>query len=312
MRTANVTAAATDHGAIAAHELGGAVAPGVLARDDRQAGEVPPHVLRELIHRRIPPPRLFAQRLEDDVVEVAGKLAAQTIDVDGHPSVGFRRRRGPRLRAASVFRRRRPAVIDGGDRSARADGLRFADDAYDVGRCAAGEPVRQAAGEQLVEQHAERVDVGGRGTASPRTCSGLAYSGVISCRPAPSARASGRRARVEQLGDAEVEQLGRAVGGHQDVGRLEVAVDDQVLVRVLDGRADVTEQLEARRGVEPVRVAVVDRSAVPRRTPSRSTAGRPACCRRRAAWRCSDARGWRGSAARGGSGGRCCRCPYRA
>ena len=41
-------------------------------------------------------------------------------------------------------------------------------------------------------------------------------------------------AGVEQLGDTEIQQLGVAFGGHQDVGGLEVAVDDQVLVRVLD------------------------------------------------------------------------------
>ena len=38
--------------------------------------------------------------------------------------------------------------------------------------------------------------------------------------------------------------LGSPVGGDQDVGRLEVAVDDQVLVRVLDGRADAPEEVE--------------------------------------------------------------------
>jgi hypothetical protein len=49
--------------------------------------------------------------------------------------------------------------------------------------------------------------------------------------------------RVDQLGDAEVEQLGRAVGGHQHVGRLDVAMDDQVLMRMLDGGADVAKEL---------------------------------------------------------------------
>ena len=51
-------------------------------------------------------------------------------------------------------------------------------------------------------------------------------------------------ARIEQLRDAEVEQLRRAFGRHQDVGGLQVAVHDQVLVRVLDGAADVEEQLQ--------------------------------------------------------------------
>ncbi len=63
---------------------------------------------------------------------------------------------------------------------------------------------------------------------------------------------------IEQLGDPEVQELGRGLGDHEHVRRLDVAVDDQVLVRVLHGGADVTKELEARRGVEPVRVAVVD------------------------------------------------------
>jgi hypothetical protein len=65
-------------------------------------------------------------------------------------------------------------------------------------------------------------------SGSPRTCSGLAYSGVIartSCRvTARPAAAVG----VDQLGDAEVEQVHAAVARDEDVGGLEVAVDDQV------------------------------------------------------------------------------------
>ena len=149
--------------------------------------------------------------------------------------------------------------IDAGDRRARTHRLRFADDAHDVGRRAAGEPIRQPAGEQFVEQHAERVDVGGRGH---RLAANLLGAGVFRRHQLQAGR--GRRERlarelgIQQLGDAEVQQLGRAIGDHEHVGRLDVAVDDQVLVRVLDGGADVTKELQARGGVEPVRVAVVD------------------------------------------------------
>ena len=50
-----------------------------------------------------------------------------------------------------------------------------------------------------------------------------------------------------RLGDAEVDDLGHrlaVVQRDQDVGRLEVAVDDPLLVGVLDGLADLDEQLQ--------------------------------------------------------------------
>ena len=46
---------------------------------------------------------------------------------------------------------------------------------------------------------------------------------------------------LEQLGDAEVEQLGDAVGRDQDVRGLDVAVDDQALMGVMDGVAHLAE-----------------------------------------------------------------------
>src|SRR4030095_1054912 len=48
----------------------------------------------------------------------------------------------------------------------------------------------------------------------------------------------------EQFGDSEIEQLRRAVFSHQDVARLEVAVDDQLAMRVLDGGTNVAEEFE--------------------------------------------------------------------
>src|SRR5690606_40695779 len=46
-------------------------------------------------------------------------------------------------------------------------------------------------------------------------------------------------------------------GRDQDVPRLEVAVDEQPLVRVVDRGADVAEEREARRDVESVPAAVL-------------------------------------------------------
>ena len=50
---------------------------------------------------------------------------------------------------------------------------------------------------------------------------------------------------VEELGDAEVEELHIALVGHEDVGWLEIAMDDQPDVCVRDGARNLEEELEA-------------------------------------------------------------------
>ena len=68
---------------------------------------------------------------------------------------------------------------------------------------------------------------------------------------------------VQQLGDAEVQQAHVAGRRDQDVGRLEVAVDDQVRVCVADGLADLQEQREPRFHAHVVGLAVIgDRHAL--------------------------------------------------
>ena len=103
----------------------------------------------------------------------------------------------------------------------------------------------QAACEDLVEDDAEGVDVGAVVDAGGV----LALLGrhVVSAahgrvRDGQLARDRGRAA--DDACDAEVGELGRARRVEQDVGRLEVAVDDVVLVGVLEGRADAVHQLQ--------------------------------------------------------------------
>ena len=67
----------------------------------------------------------------------------------------------------------------------------------------------------------------------------------------------------DQGGDAEVEQLGLAGGGDQDVGCLDVAIDDQALMRIRQGAAHLFHQSDARADAGPVRLAPrVDRLAI--------------------------------------------------
>ncbi len=92
-----------------------------------------------------------------------------------------------------------------------------------------------AAGEQEVQEYAHGVDVGRRGDG---LASHLLRRGVVRGKRAGLPRE--RRVlglpglRFEQLGDAEVEQLHPAVGGDQNVRRLDVAVNDQIRVGVPD------------------------------------------------------------------------------
>src|SRR5690606_34121454 len=62
--------------------------------------------------------------------------------------------------------------------------------------------------------------------------------------------------RVEQLGDAEVEQFRDAVFRDENVGRLQVAVHDEVLMRVVHGRADLLKQSNALFHAQPASIAV--------------------------------------------------------
>ncbi len=69
--------------------------------------------------------------------------------------------------------------------------------------------------------------------------------------------------RVEQLGDAEVEQLDLAVGGDEHVRRLQIAMHDQRAMRGFDRAAHLQEQLQARAQIEPIVARIVgDRHAV--------------------------------------------------
>ena len=79
----------------------------------------------------------------------------------------------------------------------------------------------------------------------PSTCSGAAFSGV-SIRSCRRVTGTGMRQalRSEQLRDAEVEQLRCALADDEDIGRLDVAMNHQVAMRVLHRGANLHEQLE--------------------------------------------------------------------
>jgi hypothetical protein len=231
----------------AARELGAAIPERVRPRVDRLMMDGVAQVVGEFRHRRVSLIGVLLQRLRDDRVEITAQAAPQPF--------GCRRALGGALRdlfdRAALDDRRRHAARFGVD-----DGL------DDVGGRSRGRPDRILSGEQLVEQHAERVDVG-RGRNRP--AADLLGGRVL--RREPGAGLAGQRRVVvppiafQQLGNAEVEQLHLTVAGHEHVRGFQVAVHDQVGVRVRHRREDVEEQPDAR--IDPQRVLVAMLVEVP-------------------------------------------------
>ena len=65
----------------------------------------------------------------------------------------------------------------------------------------------------------------------------------------PEAARDGALREVERSGETEIEDHGRAIAAQQDVVRLDVAMDDALAVRLLDGARDI--QHDARGAPEP-------------------------------------------------------------
>ena len=92
-----------------------------------------------------------------------------------------------------------------------------------------------------MEEHAQRIDVARRGDRLPPHLLGARVPERHG--PQPQLREPGiGPSGIEQLGDAEIQQLGHAVAGDQDVAWFQIPVDHQVLMGEVDGRAHLPEQ----------------------------------------------------------------------
>ncbi len=173
--------------------------------------------------------RLLAQAPGDDGVEVAGETRG------GNGSRALGRRDAARRRRLGVeqqlhrARDRQPAALE-----------------------------RPRTAEQLVQHDAERVDVGRGGDPLAGELLGRGVVGGERC-PGRFGRAFGAagRFRVQELRDAEVEELHPAVGVDQDVARLEIAMDHEVAMGVAHRVADLAEQLQPFVEVAAARAAVL-------------------------------------------------------
>ena len=105
-----------------------------------------------------------------------------------------------------------------------------------------------AASEQFAEEHAERIDV--RGFRDP-FAAGLLGAGIFRGHrggEGNSGVAGGREVfRVEDFGDPEVEEFGRAVAGHENVAGLDIAMHHAKVVCKIDRAAHDPEETRADR-----------------------------------------------------------------
>ena len=115
---------------------------------------------------------------------------------------------------------------------------------------------RHGVGQQLVEQHAEAIDIRG---GSHRVAEHLFRAGVFrSHHPRFFASDGGLVDGIHELGDTEIEELRRAVSRHQHVRGFDIAVDDELAVRVLHRVAKRQDQADAIIDRELVRTGEID------------------------------------------------------
>ena len=90
--------------------------------------------------------------------------------------------------------------------------------------------IRESATDEQCGQHAKRVHVSGGGDRVAGHLFGRSEIRGERAHALRGERGTIGSTRVEKLGDAEVEQLYRAIGRHEDVRRLDVAMHDQIRV----------------------------------------------------------------------------------
>ena len=95
---------------------------------------------------------------------------------------------------------------------------------------------RQTSGEQGIVHHADGVEVGPTARGDPSKSSGAMNVGV------PATGTPAGSSSLEVADQAEVGELGMSRGGEQDVGGLDVAMDQPRLVRGAQGQDDLADE----------------------------------------------------------------------
>ena len=208
-------------------------------------------VCRKLLRGGVATCRVLAHRHHHDVVEIATQIPAKP-------------RRSGRARGSNVGHQFGRFARGFFNHRARQRRLLLADDLFHVGEAAAHQLERAATTQELEQQYSQDIDVagGGDGVAAHLFRTGVCgrHHAVVDVS---HRHGVGRMAGIEQLGDAEVQQLHLARRGDQDVVGLQVAMDDQILVGVMHGGAHGPHQRDPLGNWQPATFAIhIDRLAI--------------------------------------------------
>ena len=214
--------AGSDSHPVSANELPQPIAQAVRTRKNRPVIQVGLQIVHQGAHRDIAFAGRLAQGLGNNIFQIAGQDPLEAVTNAAAASRHLVRRH------AEASLRQRPGL--GVDDLARQPGR--TDRPLTV-----GPPPRQ----QPVENHGQRVDIGGRGDGAAFD---LFRSSIL--RRQPGTGNVGQRRlfadrgiALDQLGDTEIEQFDAAVPLDQDIRRLEIPVHDQVGMSVRHCRTDL-------------------------------------------------------------------------
>ena len=229
--------------AMPAEELAQSVEAARRPSDDRLMCQVALEILGQLCRRSVAPIAFLGHRPGDDPVELTGELAPECCGFAG----------AARCALGEVFASRRQS-------EARQRRLLFADAAQNIWERRALELESRGAGHELVEQRAERVDVGARVEVDAHGRLFRTHgAGCADELAEPGHQGAFVETGIDRPGDAEIDHLGdrpSVLGGDENVGRLEIAMDDPLLVRRVHRAADGRQELDARPDREAPGVAI--------------------------------------------------------
>ena len=217
--------------AVAADELAQAIRGGIGARRDRPRFQPAAQVLGKRRGRRIAPCRFALQGSGDDQIEIAGQVARQVLRI-GLRTIEFAQLPGIELR------RQRAGAFD--DFQAGIESQ--------LRRVRVTPLPRQLPGQQFAQHQAQRVDIGRRADGLAED---LLRCGISRREHAHGGAGAGLLAAfLDQLGNAEIKHARLALMIDQHVGRLEVAMHDQLRMRVGNRIGNLDQHGDARAGIE--------------------------------------------------------------